>query len=153
MKESLYMTVNGKKLTIGIHPAAMLVDVLRENLKLPGTKVGCREGECGACTVLMDGKAVNSCMVPAIKAQGRNISTIEGIGTVDNPHKLQKTFAEEGAVQCGYCTPGFIMSAYALLMENPTPTEEQIREAIAGNLCRCTGYTRIVSAVKKASKI
>ena len=151
MKETLYMTVNEKKVTVEVDPAAMLVDVLREKLGLLGTKIGCREGECGACTVLLDDKPINSCMVPALKAQGCNIKTIEGIRTKDHPHALQKNFAEEGAVQCGYCTPGFIMSAYALLSEKPNPSDQEIREAISGNLCRCTGYTRIIGAIRKTS--
>lgn len=146
------MTVNGNEVEVSVDPAAMLVDVLREDLQLLGTKIGCREGECGACTILMDGMTVNSCMVPALKAQGRTILTIEGVGTHNHPHPLQTTFAEEGAVQCGYCTPGFVMSAYALLQKNPTPSEEQIREAIAGNLCRCTGYVRIIDAIKKVAE-
>jgi len=151
MKETLHMTVNGESVAVSVHPGAMLVDVLREDLQLLGTKIGCREGECGACTVLMDGKPVASCMVPALKARGCEIKTIEGVGTGERPHVLQQSFAREGAIQCGYCTPGFIMSAYALLQENPKPSEQEIREAISGNLCRCTGYTRIVSAITKAS--
>lgn len=151
MKQELDMIVNGERVVIEIDPAAMLVDVLRENLKLTGTKIGCREGECGACTILLDGKAVNSCMIPALKAQGRTILTIEGLGKPGQPHDLQTAFVAEGAIQCGYCTPGFIMSAYALLQENPVPDDHQIREAIAGNLCRCTGYTRIIDAIKAAA--
>lgn len=146
------MIVNGKEIVVDIDPAAMLVDVLREDLKLLGTKIGCREGECGACTIIMDGKAVNSCLVPALKAQGRNILTIEGIGTHNQPHELQVALAEGGAIQCGYCTPGIVMSAYALLQNNPDLSEQQIREAISGNLCRCTGYTRIIDAIKKVSE-
>jgi len=151
MKEILQFIVNKKEVSIEVEPGVMLVDILREDLKLIGTKIGCREGECGACTILLDSKPVNSCMIPALKAQGSNILTIEGIGDEIQPHQLQSLFAEEGAIQCGYCTPGFIMSGIALLTKNPNPSDQDIREAISGNLCRCTGYTRIVQAIKRAS--
>jgi aerobic carbon-monoxide dehydrogenase small subunit len=117
---------------------------------LLGTKVGCREGECGACTVLLDGKAVNSCLIPAMQAHGRSVLTIEGVGTIDHPHPVQEALVEEGGVQCGFCTPGFVMSAIGLLNEKPNPTEEDVLEAFAGNLCRCTGYQRIVQGILNA---
>ena len=147
------MIVNGRRTTIRINPDDRLLDVLRDRLRLTGAKEGCSgEGECGACTVILDGQAVNSCLVLAFQARGREIITIEGLeknGEFDN---LQKAFIEQGAVQCGYCTPGMIMSAKALLMRNPQPAEEEIRSAIAGNLCRCTGYVNIVRAIQAAAK-
>lgn len=147
----IQLNVNGEDYSLSVASSAMLVDVLREELDLIGTKIGCREGECGACTVLVDGIAINSCLLPVLKTQHRTITTIEGLGTADNPHPLQMAFAEEGAVQCGYCTPGLIMSAAALLKSVPKPSRAEILRALAGNLCRCTGYARIVSAVQKAS--
>lgn len=151
MQTRLSMIVNGKAISMEIHPSDMLVDVLRETLGLIGTKIGCREGECGACTILLDGKPVNSCMIPALKAQNRTVTTIEGLGTLEHPHPLQVAFAEEGAVQCGYCTPGFVMSAVALLVHTPHPSHEDILDAMAGNLCRCASYQRIVRAIQKVS--
>jgi carbon-monoxide dehydrogenase small subunit len=133
--------------TLQVKPSAMLVEVLRDQLELTGTKVACGEGECGACTVLLDGKPVNSCLVPALKAQGREVLTVEGLAPLGELHPLQKAFVEHGAVQCGYCTPGMLMSAKALLDHNPDPTEEEVRLAISGNLCRCTGYAKIVEAI------
>ena len=148
---TLEMTVNGKAVTLQVDGLRSLADVLREDLGLTGTKIGCREGECGACTVLMDGQAVNSCLIPAMKAQGSQVVTIEGLGTVESPHPVQKAIAEAGGVQCGYCTPGFIVSAVALLEENPKPKVAEVQEALAGNLCRCTGYRRIVLGVLQAA--
>jgi len=145
------MNVNGKDVTLEIEPDELLVEVLRDRLGLTGTKVGCEEGECGACTVLLDGKAVVSCLLPAMKAQGRKVETVEGLAAEGKLHPLQQAFIDCGAVQCGYCTPGMLMSAKALLDENPSPSEEEIREAISGNLCRCTGYRKIVEAIKAAS--
>ena len=130
----------------------MLVEVLRDQLELTGTKVACGEGECGACTVLLDGQPVNSCLVPALKVQGREVLTVEGLASLGELHPLQKAFVEHGAVQCGYCTPGMLMSAKALLDHNPNPTEEEVRLAISGNLCRCTGYAKIVEAVLAAKQ-
>jgi carbon-monoxide dehydrogenase small subunit len=146
------MTLNGEELTIGVGPDALLVDVLRDQLELTGTKEACGEGECGACTVLLDGEPVTSCLVPALKAQGREVMTVEGLASGGELHPLQKAFIEHGAVQCGYCTPGMLMSAKALLDQNPHPTEGEIRQAISGNLCRCTGYVKIVEAIEAASE-
>ena len=146
----LTMTLNGESVTVEVEPFELLVDVLRDKLGLTGTKIGCNEGECGACTVIMDGQAVLSCLLPAMKAQGREVVTIEGLSRGDELHPLQQAFIEKGAVQCGYCTPGMIMSAKALLDENPRPSIDEIEEALAGNLCRCTGYFQIVEAVEAA---
>jgi len=148
---TLTMTLNGEEVTVQVQPSAMLVEVLRDQLELMGTKVACGEGECGACTVLLDGKAVASCLVPALKVQGREVMTVEGLAPLGELHPLQKAFVEHGAVQCGYCTPGMLMSAKALLNHNPHPTEDEIRLAISGNLCRCTGYAKIVEAILEAS--
>jgi len=149
--ESLTMLLNGEEVTMHIEPDALLADVLREHLGLTGTKEACGEGECGACTVLLDGRPVTSCLVPALKAQGREVGTVEGLSSGSELHPLQKSFIEHGAVQCGYCTPGMLMSAKALLDRNPHPTDEEIKEAISGNLCRCTGYVKIVEAIKAVS--
>jgi len=148
----LTMTVNGSGLTVEIQAGELLVDVLRDRLGLIGTKIGCSEGECGACTVLMDGTPVLSCLVPALRAEGRQITTIEGLSDGETLHPLQQAFVEHGAVQCGYCIPGFIMSAKALLDVNPHPTRDQIKEAIAGNLCRCTGYVKIIEAIESVAQ-
>ena len=146
----LTMTLNGEPVTVEVEPFEILVDVLRDTLGLTGAKVGCNEGECGACTVIMDGQAVLSCLLPALKAHGREVVTIEGLSRDDELHPLQQAFIVQGAVQCGYCTPGMIMSAKALLDENPQPSPEEIEVAMAGNLCRCTGYFQIVEAVEAA---
>jgi carbon-monoxide dehydrogenase small subunit len=145
------MLLNGEEVTMHIEPDALLADVLREHLGFTGTKEACGEGECGACTVLLDGRPVTSCLVPALKAQGREVGTVEGLSSGGELHPLQKSFIEHGAVQCGYCTPGMLMSAKALLDRNPHPTDEEIKEAISGNLCRCTGYVKIVEAIKAVS--
>ena len=145
------MQVNGHDVTIEVGVDELLVDVLRDRLGLTGTKIGCNEGECGACTVIMGGKAVLSCLLPALRAQGQEITTIEGLSEDGTLHPLQQAFIDHGAVQCGYCTPGFLMSAKALLDANPHPTRGEIKEAIAGNLCRCTGYAQIIEAIEAAA--
>ncbi len=152
-KMALKFTLNGEPLEILVSPSDTLLDVLRDQLHLTGTKKGCGKGECGACTVIMDGKAVNSCIVPAVKASGRSVETIEGIGSEENLHPLQATFMDLGAVQCGFCTPGMIMSSKALLDSVINPTRAEIKEAIAGNICRCTGYVKIEEAVQAAAEI
>ncbi len=146
------LNVNGDKYNIQVSPTRTLVDVLREDLRLIGTKKSCGAGECGACTILMDGKPVNSCMVLAVQAQGKKLITIEGLSKGNELTIIQKSYAENGAVQCGFCSPGFIMTTKALLDENPEPTEDEIKEAISGNLCRCTGYQKIKDSIVKASK-
>ncbi|MGD8474420.1 MAG: (2Fe-2S)-binding protein [Anaerolineae bacterium] len=148
----LAMVVNGKSVEVQVAPDELLVDVLRDRLGLTGTKVGCNEGECGACTVIMEGQAVLSCLIPAMRAQGKQITTIEGLSDGDTLHPLQQAFVEHGAVQCGYCIPGFIMSAKALLDRNAHPTRDEIKEAVAGNLCRCTGYVKILEAIESVAK-
>jgi carbon-monoxide dehydrogenase small subunit len=152
MEKLIKITVNGKKHEITVQPNQTLVKVLREALGLTGTKVGCEMGDCGTCTVIMDGKAVNACLVLAVQADGREILTIEGLARDEALHPLQESFIMEGAIQCGFCTPGMIMSAQALLKENPDPNEAQIREGISGVLCRCTGYSKIVQAIKSTSQ-
>jgi len=153
MKRVIHFTLNGFEVEVETESHKMLLDVLRDKLELTGTKEGCGQGECGACTVLVDGVAVNACLFPAFEAEGRSITTVEGlIGEGAKLHPIQQAFVDAGAVQCGFCMPGMVMSAKALLDENPTPTEEEIRAGISGNLCRCTGYVQIVEAVKLASK-
>ncbi len=150
---SLQLSVNGKTRKIRTDPNKTLLYILREDLGLTGTKDGCQEGECGACTVLLDGVPVNSCLVLAGQAAGREVLTIEGVGQKGHLHPMQRAFVEAGAVQCGFCIPGSILSAYALLGSNQNPSEDQIRGALVGNLCRCTGYTKIVDAVKLAAEV
>ncbi len=144
--------LNRNSINADVEPNIRLLDLLREKFNLTGTKEGCSIGECGACTVIMNGKAVNSCLILAGQCDGAEIITIEGIEEDGKLHPLQENFMKYGAIQCGFCTPGMIMSAYALLLENPDPTEEEIKEAIAGNLCRCTGYKQIIDAVEKSVK-
>ena len=147
-KINLHFTVNGRQVSLDVPSNKRLLDVLREDLGLTGTKEGCDVGECGACTVVMNGKAVHSCLVLAAQADGAEIITVEGLAQNGELHPLQKNFLEYGAVQCGFCIPGMLMSSYALLQENPRPDAEDIKEAIAGNLCRCTGYKQIIQAVE-----
>lgn len=151
MKYEIELSVNDRNYLVDVQPLDTLLYVLREKLGLMGAKYGCGEGDCGACTVLVDGKALNSCLLLAIRMQGKKITTIEGLSENGTLHPIQQSFLEHGASQCGYCTPGMILSAKALLDENPSPTEEDIRENLAGNLCRCTGYKKIVEAVQAAA--
>ena len=144
--------LNGEKVEVSIPPSLTLLKLLRERLGLTGTKAGCERGECGACTVLIEGEPVNSCLVLVPQVEGKNIQTIEGIAEGDNLHPLQEEFIEESAVQCGYCTPGMIMAAKALLDKNDNPSRDEIRRAISGNICRCTGYTKIFQAIEKAAE-
>jgi carbon-monoxide dehydrogenase small subunit len=146
-KQQVRMRVNGEEVNGWVEPRRTLLDFLREDLNLTGAKKGCDFGECGACTVLLDNKPVNSCLVLALEAEGREVVTIEGLMDGEKLHPLQEAFIQYGGVQCGYCTPGMILSSKALLDENPTPTELEVRRAIAGNLCRCTGYVKIVQAI------
>lgn len=150
MKQPLEITVNGERHSLDISPDATLLKVLRDELGLLGTKRGCDTSACGCCTVHVDGKAVYACVVYALSVQGQNVTTIEGLGDGDKLDPLQDAFVQAGAVQCGFCTCGMIMSAKQLMNENPNPDEEEIRHAIAGNLCRCTGYTKIVDAIQLA---
>lgn len=145
---SIHLTVNGDAHTVCIEPAETLLHVLREKLGLTGTKEGCGEGDCGACTILVNGKNVNSCIFPAIQADGCEILTVEGVEKDPKLAAIQQAFVDHGAVQCGFCSPGMIMSTCALLEENPHPTEAEIRRGLSGNLCRCTGYQAMVDAVK-----
>lgn len=149
---NMKFVLNNKLVSLSAEPHERLLDLLRNKFNLTGTKEGCSIGECGACTVIMNGKAVNSCLVLAAQCDGAEIITIEGIEKDGKLHPLQENFLKSGAIQCGFCTPGMIMSAYALLLENPNPTEEEIKDAIAGNLCRCTGYKQIIDAVEKSAK-
>ena len=152
MKHLLKLNVNGNDYDVAVHAGTTLADLLREELKLTGTKKGCELGDCGACTVLMNGKAVNSCLVLALDADGKNIETIEGLAKGEDLHPIQRAFVEKGAIQCGYCTPGMIMRTKSLLDNNPNPTEEEIKSGLSGNLCRCTGYTKIIEAVETAKE-
>ena len=146
------VTVNGTQYERAIEPRLLLSDFLRHDLGLTGTHVGCEHGVCGACTILLDGQPVRSCLMFAVQADGHEIFTIEGLGTPDNLHPLQEAFWEAHGVQCGFCTPGLLMTLVPFLKENPNPTEPEIRQAISGNLCRCTGYQHIVDAVKLAAE-
>jgi carbon-monoxide dehydrogenase small subunit len=151
--KTISLKVNGKTYNVEIDEDMRLLDLLRDKLRLTGTKEGCGEGECGACTVIMDGDIVNSCLVMAFQAEGKEILTIEGMQSEDGEiHTIQKAFLEVGAVQCGFCIPGMVLASKALLDKKPHPTREEIREGISGNLCRCTGYNKIVDAVEKAAK-
>jgi len=153
MKYQIRLQINGEPYDLLVEPRQTLLNVLREELGLTGTKKGCDTGDCGACTILIDGKPINSCLALAVEANGKEITTIEGLARGNDLHPLQEAFIQAGAIQCGYCTPGMILTAKALLEENPTPSEEEVKRAIAGNLCRCTGYVKIVQAIQAAAKI
>lgn len=151
-KQQISFVLNGRSVEVAVEPFEMLLDVLRDHFQLSGTKKGCGQGECGACTIIMDGDAVNSCMIPAGKADGCSVTTIEGLSDGQELHPIQQAFIDAGAVQCGFCTPGMILSAKALLDRNENPSREEIRTALAGNICRCTGYVKIEQAVEMAAK-
>jgi len=146
----IQLNINQQDYSLEIEPSRTLLTVLREDLGLTGTKSNCQEGECGACTVLIDGLTVNSCLYLAIRAQGKKITTIEGLAEEDQLHPIQQAFIENGGIQCGYCTPGFVMAAVGLLLANPHPSDDQINQALVGNICRCTGYVNIRKAVHAA---
>jgi aerobic carbon-monoxide dehydrogenase small subunit len=150
-QSEICFTVNGESKTVRAYPMERLLDVLREQLGLTGAKEGCGEGECGSCSVLMDGALVNSCLVPVLQARGAKIDTVEGLAQGSHLHALQQSFLHCGGAQCGICTPGIIMAAYQLLNRKPQPTQEEIKDGLSGNLCRCTGYAQICEAVAEAS--
>ncbi len=154
MKKLIRFTLNGHKVSAEVESHRMLLDILREEFELTGPKEGCGQGECGACTVLVDGYNVNSCIYPAFEVDGKEVMTVEGLlGEGNKLHPVQKSFVENGGVQCGFCTPGMIMSAVALLNNNKKPSEDEIKRAISGNLCRCTGYVQIIESIKKAGEM
>ena len=153
MKKQIKLQINGEEREVMVEPRQTLLDTLRDSLVLTGTKEGCGNGNCGSCTVLIDGQSVKSCLVFTIEMEGKGITTIEGLAQGGQLHPLQQAFIDEGAVQCGFCTPGMILSAKALLDNNPKPTEEEIKQGIAGNLCRCTGYDKIVKAILKVASL
>ena len=152
-KIDIKFTLNGTPHELRVQPWRTLLEIIREDLNLTGTKEGCGQGECGSCTVIMGGKTVNSCLVPAAEANGEEIFTIEGLPNGDTLHPIQEAFVEHAGMQCGFCTPGMIMSAKALLERNPNPSEEEIREGISGNFCRCTGYTKIIESISAAAEV
>ncbi len=152
MNQKISITVNGVSHELEVDPRLLLIDLLRAHLELTGTKSGCGHGDCGACTVLVDGKPANACLLLAVEVDGKKVTTIEGLAEGDRLHPVQQAFIDHGAMQCGFCIPGMILSAKALLDETSHPTEEQVRDAIAGNLCRCTGYAKIVQAILSVSK-
>ena len=151
--EQLNITVNGKDYELHIKPSANLLDVIREDLGLTGTKEGCGVGECGSCTVIVDGITVNACLMLAMEAQGSRVTTIEGLADGEKLHPIQQAFVDVGGLQCGFCTPGMILSTKALLDENDSPTDEEIRKGLEGNFCRCTGYTKIIESVRTAANM
>lgn len=152
MAFTISFTLNNRPVTVAVEAKEILADTLREKFALTGTKKACGTGDCGACTVLVNGEAVRSCILLTATMAGKNVLTIEGLGDAANVHPIQQAFVDEGAVQCGFCTPGMILTAKALLDKKPQPTAEEIREALSGNLCRCTGYTKIIKAVQTAAK-
>ena len=152
MKQTIRVTVNGRVYQEDVEPRILLAHFLRENLGFTGTHIGCVVGECGACSVLLDGKIVKSCLHFAVQAEGREVTTVEGLASDGELNPVQEAFVKNYAFQCGYCTPGMVMTSYALLQSNPNPSEAEIRKALAGNLCMCTGYVQIVDAVKEAAK-
>ena len=153
MKHALSLTNNGERYELPVEPYCSLLDMLRDHLHLTGTKKGCDEGDCGACTVLIQGQTATSCMVLALDARDKDILTVEGLAQGEKLHPVQEAFVKYGGVQCGFCTPGLIMCGVGLLLENPQPTEEDVRFAIGGNLCRCTGYTKVVQAILQAAEV
>jgi carbon-monoxide dehydrogenase small subunit len=153
MQHPLHLIINSEAYDALVEPYCSLLDLLRDHLRLTGTKKGCDEGDCGACTVLLNGKTVPSCMVLALDARDKNITTVEGLAQGERLHPVQAAFVQYGGVQCGFCTPGLIMSSVGLLLENPNPTAEDVRFALGGNLCRCTGYSKVVQAVLKAAEV
>ena len=153
MRHDINLTVNGEPYSISVESHHTLLTILREQLVLTGVKNGCSEGECGACTILFDGKAINACLVLGVEANGHEVLTVEGLSKNERLAPIQQTMIDLGGTQCGYCTPGVLMASYALLERNPNPTEREIREGLVGNLCRCTGYTRIVDAVREAARL
>lgn len=154
MKQLIELNINGRNYEVAVNPRDLLIDVIRKKIGLTGTKKGCGEGDCGACTVLIDGKPELSCIKLAIACQGQKITTIEGLAQEDGSlHPLQQSFVDHGAVQCGFCTPGMIMSSKALLDRNPNPTQQEIKHELSGNICRCTGYKKIIEAVEAAAKV
>ena len=152
MKQEIVLTVNGRAYELSVEPRKTLLAVLRDQLQLTGTKEGCSTGDCGACTVLLDGEPVTSCLVLAVQANGREITTVEGIASGGKLHAVQKAMVESGGLQCGFCTAGFVVAGVAMLEANDRPTEDEIRQGLAGNLCRCTGYAKIVEAMQGAAK-
>jgi len=153
LTRKIQFNLNSKEVEVEIGEKELLVDTLRNKFKLTGTKKACGTGDCGACTVLVDGKTIRSCITLTAMIEGKKVITIEGLGDEENPHPIQQAYVDAGAVQCGYCTPGMVMTTKALLDKNPEPTDEDIREALSGNLCRCTGYEKIYEAVKMAAKV
>jgi len=152
VKKILNFVLNGHPYEVAVKPKTTLIELIREEIGLTGPKIGCNAGACGACTVLIDGKAVNSCSVLALQVEGKHVETVEGLAEGESLHPLQEAFLDDGGYQCGFCTPGMLMSAKSLLNENPDPTKHEIRHAIAGNLCRCTGYVRIVDSIYDAAQ-
>lgn len=153
MKVDICLNINGEEYSVAVEPKRTLLDFIREDIGLTGTKKGCDSGDCGACTIIMEGDPINSCIVLAVDANGKKITTIEGLAANGTLDPLQNAFLNHGAVQCGFCTPGMVLAAKALLDKNPHPNEEQIREGMVGNLCRCTGYVKIVEAIKSVSGV